>query len=252
MTPMTIDSSFCWPWPPARPGEQPLGAVHPVRAHPRHLLLRHPAADEAASEEDRRVPGIAEGGRQGGHHERHLRHGDASSASAPCRCRSPTRSRIEVAKAAVGGYQGQDRRSCPSRGRCRGSRMNKNLRWKALTILIVLVLAVWSFYPPGEKVRLGLDLKGGVHLVMRVQTDDALRLETETTSERLREELSHGQRPRLGRSIRRASTAFVRRGRAGGSGCRVPADRRRADGATYNRESGRGSLHGSTLRRTSP
>ena len=37
--------------------------------------------------------------------------------------------------------------------------------------------------------RLGLDLKGGVHLVLRVQTDDALRLETETAMNRLREEL---------------------------------------------------------------
>ena len=37
--------------------------------------------------------------------------------------------------------------------------------------------------------RLGLDLKGGVHLVMRVQTDDAVRLETETTADRLREQM---------------------------------------------------------------
>jgi preprotein translocase subunit SecD len=67
--------------------------------------------------------------------------------------------------------------------------MNKNLRWKILTIVGVLALAVYFFYPPQEKVRLGLDLKGGVHLVLRVQTDDALRLETELTSERLQEAL---------------------------------------------------------------
>ncbi len=68
--------------------------------------------------------------------------------------------------------------------------MNKNLRWKVILILAVVALSVWSFYPPGEKVNLGLDLKGGVHLIMRVQTDDALRIETETTVERLRETLS--------------------------------------------------------------
>jgi preprotein translocase subunit SecD len=68
--------------------------------------------------------------------------------------------------------------------------MNKNLRWKILTILIITAVAVWAFYPPQQKVRLGLDLKGGVHLVLRVQTDDALRLETESTGERLREALS--------------------------------------------------------------
>jgi len=67
--------------------------------------------------------------------------------------------------------------------------MAKNLRWKVLTILAVIGLSVYAFYPPGEKVRLGLDLKGGVHLVMLVRTSDALRLETETTTERLREQL---------------------------------------------------------------
>ena len=68
--------------------------------------------------------------------------------------------------------------------------MNKNLRWKIVVILAVIGLSVWAFYPPDQKVRLGLDLKGGVHLVLRVKTDDALRLETDTTVERLREALT--------------------------------------------------------------
>ncbi|MGQ0733678.1 MAG: protein translocase subunit SecD [Acidobacteriota bacterium] len=67
--------------------------------------------------------------------------------------------------------------------------MVKNLRWKILTIVAVIGLAVAAFYPPGEKVRLGLDLKGGVHLVLRVQVDDAVRLETDTTADRVREQL---------------------------------------------------------------
>ena len=70
--------------------------------------------------------------------------------------------------------------------------MNKSLRWKILAILGVVALCLWTVYPPAQKVRLGLDLKGGVHLVLRVQTDDALRLETETAMERLREELVKG------------------------------------------------------------
>jgi preprotein translocase subunit SecD len=65
--------------------------------------------------------------------------------------------------------------------------MNKSLRWKLVVIVAVLALAVWAFYPPDKKVRLGLDLKGGVHLVLRAQTDDALRLETEGVAERLRQ-----------------------------------------------------------------
>jgi len=73
--------------------------------------------------------------------------------------------------------------------------MAKNLRWKVLTILAVTGLSIWSFVPPQEKIRLGLDLKGGVHLVLRVQTDDALRLETQTTADRLAEQLKTANIP---------------------------------------------------------
>jgi preprotein translocase subunit SecD len=65
-----------------------------------------------------------------------------------------------------------------------------SLRNKLLIILGVLALATWGFYPPSQKINLGLDLKGGVHLVLRVHTDDALRLETELTAERLRAALN--------------------------------------------------------------
>ncbi len=67
--------------------------------------------------------------------------------------------------------------------------MNKSIRWRFLAILAVVAICAWAVYPPSQKVRLGLDLKGGVHLVLRVQTDDALRLETETAMNQLREEL---------------------------------------------------------------
>ena len=63
-----------------------------------------------------------------------------------------------------------------------------NLRWKLITLLIVFVvffglgiypiLAVRYNLPAPQwlrdrQLKLGLDLKGGVHLVLRVQTDDA-------------------------------------------------------------------------------
>ena len=67
--------------------------------------------------------------------------------------------------------------------------MNKNLRWKLIAIIAVIVICAWAIYPPSKTVRLGLDLKGGVHLVLQVQTDDALRLETETEMARLREDV---------------------------------------------------------------
>ena len=68
--------------------------------------------------------------------------------------------------------------------------MYANLRWKILVILAVTALAVWAFYPPSTKVKRGLDLQGGVHMVLRVHTDDALKLETETAAEQLREALT--------------------------------------------------------------
>ena len=68
--------------------------------------------------------------------------------------------------------------------------MKKNLRWKMLIILAVAAVAAFAIYPPEDQVRLGLDLRGGVHLVLRVQTDDALRVETETNAEQLREQAS--------------------------------------------------------------
>jgi len=80
----------------------------------------------------------------------------------------------------------------------------QNLRWKIIAIAAVFVIfAAVGVYPivathygihsPSwlidKQLKLGLDLKGGVHLVLRVQTDDALRLESETEMERLQEEL---------------------------------------------------------------
>src|SRR5829696_2203803 len=82
--------------------------------------------------------------------------------------------------------------------------MIKNLRWKVITIVGVFALFfTLGIYPvlanrynlpapawlKAKQLALGLDLKGGVHLVMRVQTGDALRTHTTTTSEQLRETL---------------------------------------------------------------
>ena len=68
--------------------------------------------------------------------------------------------------------------------------MTKNLQWKLLAIVAVTALSVLAIYPPEEQIRLGLDLEGGVHMVLRVLTDDALQLETETAAEQLSEQLS--------------------------------------------------------------
>ena len=67
--------------------------------------------------------------------------------------------------------------------------MRNNLRWKVLTILAVVLAAGVAIYPVEDRIRLGLDLRGGVHLVLRVQTDDALRVETETNASQLSEQV---------------------------------------------------------------
>jgi preprotein translocase subunit SecD len=63
--------------------------------------------------------------------------------------------------------------------------MKRNLLWRGLLILAVLVIAAAVAYPPEEKINLGLDLQGGMHLVLQVQTEDALRAETDSAMERL-------------------------------------------------------------------
>ena len=67
--------------------------------------------------------------------------------------------------------------------------MITDFRWRVLIIVIVVGACLYAIIPPKDKIRLGLDLKGGVHLVLRVNTDDALRLETTTTAEQLRDQL---------------------------------------------------------------
>ena len=41
------------------------------------------------------------------------------------------------------------------------------------TVLVVLVVAgsIWSLYPPRKTINLGLDLQGGIHLVLGVEAD---------------------------------------------------------------------------------
>src|SRR3954464_1087644 len=78
--------------------------------------------------------------------------------------------------------------------------MNKNLRWKLLLSLGVLILfGVVGVYPilasmyhlpapqaiMNKQLKLGLDLKGGVHLVVRAKPDTALRVEAELEMQRV-------------------------------------------------------------------
>jgi len=63
--------------------------------------------------------------------------------------------------------------------------MNRNLLWRGLLILAVAAICVALASPPKRKINLGLDLRGGMHLVLQVHTEDALRADTDADMARL-------------------------------------------------------------------
>ena len=63
--------------------------------------------------------------------------------------------------------------------------MEKKVLWRVIVIVAVVAAGVWSLWPPSEKIHWGLDLEGGVHLVLQVQTDDAIKAELDDAAQRL-------------------------------------------------------------------
>jgi preprotein translocase subunit SecD len=79
--------------------------------------------------------------------------------------------------------------------------MNKNLRYRGLAILVVILASAYLIIGiPKSKdellsnirnnIRLGLDLKGGSHLVCQIQVQDAFKAEANATIERLKEPMA--------------------------------------------------------------
>lgn len=66
--------------------------------------------------------------------------------------------------------------------------MRKGLQWKVILVLAIVVLSIYLAYPP-KKINLGLDLQGGIHLVLQVVSDDAINIETDQEIARLQEQL---------------------------------------------------------------
>jgi preprotein translocase subunit SecD len=66
--------------------------------------------------------------------------------------------------------------------------MKKNLQWKVVLTLAIIVGAIILAYPFNDKkIKRGLDLKGGIHLVLQVITDDSINMETDQEVSRLEE-----------------------------------------------------------------
>jgi len=63
--------------------------------------------------------------------------------------------------------------------------VNRSLLYRGLLVLALVVLAAFAAWPLDEKINLGLDLRGGMHLVLRVETEDAVRSELTKDMDRL-------------------------------------------------------------------
>lgn len=88
--------------------------------------------------------------------------------------------------------------------------MNKNFTWKIVLIIAVLVIFSIPLVPTAkrpEPINLGLDLKGGTHLVMQVNTDDAISAEIDQSMVSFRNRAEGQQLPAF--QTRRTPEGFV-------------------------------------------
>ena len=80
--------------------------------------------------------------------------------------------------------------------------MNKTLTWKLALIIVILLFFLYGIFgiPSSwsrqgllaslqQRIHLGLDLKGGTHLILQVQVNDAVKVEADNAIERLKAEL---------------------------------------------------------------
>lgn len=65
----------------------------------------------------------------------------------------------------------------------------KDLNWKILLIVLTIGAAVWLAYPLEKNIKLGLDLQGGMHLVLEVEAEVALENTIERYAMEIRREL---------------------------------------------------------------
>ena len=76
--------------------------------------------------------------------------------------------------------------------------MPRNLWTRGIVVLVVLLGSVWSLYPPKQTLNLGLDLQGGIHLVLGVEVDKHVASQTDRAAEDLKAQLE-----RKGIAVRR-------------------------------------------------
>src|ERR1700733_3285369 len=80
--------------------------------------------------------------------------------------------------------------------------MNKNLNWKLVTIIAILLVFLFGIFgvPKDwsgkgllaaitDRIHLGLDLRGGTHLILQVQVNDAVNVDSDNAIARLKEDM---------------------------------------------------------------
>ncbi len=63
--------------------------------------------------------------------------------------------------------------------------MKKNLKYRLIIILAIVAASLYLFIPPSKKINLGLDLRGGMHLVLQVQVHEAMLTEADQVRDRI-------------------------------------------------------------------
>ena len=67
--------------------------------------------------------------------------------------------------------------------------MRRQLGVRVALVVIVVAVSVWYLYPPAKSINLGLDLQGGIHLVLGVDVDKALEAQVDRAGDTARAEL---------------------------------------------------------------
>ncbi|HEV8586076.1 MAG TPA: protein translocase subunit SecD [Methylomirabilota bacterium] len=61
--------------------------------------------------------------------------------------------------------------------------MPRNLKPRLAIVLVVVLGSLWYLYPPKQAINLGLDLQGGIHLLLGVETDKHVAAQTDRAAE---------------------------------------------------------------------
>ena len=63
--------------------------------------------------------------------------------------------------------------------------MSKNLTWKIVLIIVLVIVAVWTLYPPNKTLKPGIDLAGGTSLIYEIDTHGLIEAEKKDLSQKL-------------------------------------------------------------------